>query len=126
MGCTITWMLRELPRPLIGDDSAFSILVRQAEAPDPNGLFWRDLKNSALFLGVGAALMYIFDRAAGVNYWFLLAPSIDSPFECVWRRGGPGGYLSALLLTAAAVTVLWYGLRYLLFVRGRDGRSASK
>lgn len=30
MGCTITWMLRELPRPLIGDGSSFSILVRQA------------------------------------------------------------------------------------------------
>ena len=105
-----------------------SILVRQAEAPDPNGLFWRDLKNSALFLGAGSALMYVFDRAAGVNYWFLLAPSVDSPFEGVWRRGGPGGYLSALLLTAAAVTALWYGLRYLLFVRGqerRSGRSAQ-
>ncbi len=100
-----------------------SILVRQAEAPDPNGLFWRDLKNSALFLGAGSALMYVFDRAAGVNYWFLLAPSVDSPFEGVWRRGGPGGYLSALLLTAAAVTALWYGLRYLLFVRGRERRS---
>ena len=30
MGCTITWMLTELPRPLIGDGSSFSILVRQA------------------------------------------------------------------------------------------------
>ncbi|MGI6220422.1 MAG: DHA2 family efflux MFS transporter permease subunit [Coriobacteriales bacterium] len=30
MGCTITWMLGGLPRPLVGDGSSFSILVRQA------------------------------------------------------------------------------------------------
>ena len=97
-----------------------SLLVRIAEAAEPRALFRRDLKSSALFLGVGALVMYFFDRAAGTNYWFMAGPGWDSPFLGVWARGGYGGYLLAFGLTALAVTALWYGLRYLLFVRGRE------
>ena len=105
-----------------------ALLVRQAEAADRRGLFRHDLSDSLLFLGLGAAAMALFDRATGTNYWFMAGPSADSPFLGVWESGGYGGYLTAYLLTAAAVTALWYGLRYLVFVRpaGRDGESGGR
>ena len=93
-----------------------SILVNNAEAPDPAALFRRDRKHSLLFMAVGAALMYLFDRATGANYWFMAGPSADSPFAAAFENGGLGGYYPAYLLTAVVVTALWYGLRYLLFV----------
>ena len=96
-----------------------SLLVTLAEAPDRPGLFRRDLKNSALFLGVGALAMFFFDRAIGANYWFMAGPGVDSPFSGAYERGGYGLYLLVFALTAAAVTAVWYGLRYLFFVRGR-------
>ena len=94
-----------------------SILVRIAEAPDPAGLFRRDLRDSLLFLLLGAGGMAVFDRLAGTNYWFMAGPSADSPFLGVYARGGFGAYLLAYALTVAAATALWYGLRYLLLVR---------
>ena len=96
-----------------------SILVRIAEAPDREKLFRHDLRASLLFLGLGAAVMLLFDRATGANYWFLAGPSGDSPFLGVYERGGLGGYLAVFALTALAVTSAWYGLRRILFVRGR-------
>ena len=103
-----------------------SLLVNIAEAAAPAGLFWHDLRDSALFLGVGALVMAFFDRAAGTNYWFMAGPSSGSPFTGVYERGGSGGYLFAYTLTAVAVTALWYCLRYLLFVRGRTGNRQGK
>lgn len=96
-----------------------SLLVKIAEMPDSPGLLLRDLRDSALFLTVGAALMYGFDRAAHTNYWFMTGPGSGSPFTGAYARGGFAGYLLAFALTAALVTALWYGLRYLLFARGR-------
>ncbi|MBR5343592.1 MAG: YwaF family protein [Oscillospiraceae bacterium] len=96
-----------------------SLLMHIAEAEAPRGLFLRDLRASALFMGLGALVMVFFDRATGTNYWFMAGPSADSPFLGAWVRGGYGGYLLAYALTALIVTALWYGLRYLLFVRGR-------
>lgn len=100
-----------------------SILVKDAEAPDPGGLFRHDLKCSMLFMAVGALAMFFFDRATGTNYWFMAWPSDSSPFAAAYARGGEGGYLAVYLLTALAVTALWYALRYLLLVRGRDAKT---
>ena len=100
-----------------------SVLVRIAEAADRKALFLRDLKASALFLSVGAAVMYLFDRLTGTNYWFMARPGLDSPFAGVYARGGYPGYLLAFLLTAAAVTALWYALRFVLFVRRKDRKT---
>lgn len=94
-----------------------SLLVRLAEAPEQIARFRRDLKNSSLFLLVGALVMFFFDKATGTDYWFMAAPGNDSPFLGVYERGGHGGYLLAFALTAFAVTALWYGLRYCLLVR---------
>ncbi len=103
-----------------------SILVRIAEAADPRGLFRHDLRASALFMLVGAALMYFFDTATGTNYWFMAGPSVDSPFLAAYRLGGYTGYLLAFALTAAVVTAFWYGLRYAVLVRrGIEDRSCS-
>ncbi|MCR5663371.1 MAG: YwaF family protein [Oscillospiraceae bacterium] len=96
-----------------------SILVKDAEAPEPKRLLLCDLRDSSLFLLVGAALMYRFDRAVGADYWFLAGPSVGSPFEAVFASGGYRTYLLALALSAALVTALWYALRYFLFVRKR-------
>lgn len=91
---------------------AASILVKSAEAPDPAGLLRRDLKNSLLFMGVGALVMACFDRATGTNYWFMAGPSAGSPFTAAYERGGFGAYLLAYACTAVLVTALCYGLRY--------------
>ena len=96
-----------------------SILVKLAEAPEGRGLFRRDLRDTALFLLLGAALMYLFDRATGTDYWFMTRPSYGSPFAGVYGQGGFGAYLLVYALTAALITALWYGLRYFLFVRGK-------
>ena len=98
-----------------------SLLVSIAEAPDPVGLFRRDLRNSLLFLAVGALVMFFFDRATDTNYWFMAGPSSGSPFMGIYVGRGYGGYLAAYALAALAVTALWYALRYFLFVRGRNG-----
>lgn len=96
-----------------------SLLVQLSEARDPTGLFRRNLRFSALFMGLGALVMFLFDRAAGTNYWFMSGPSGDSPFLGIYTRGGYGGYLAAFALTALAVTALWYALCYVLFIRRR-------
>lgn len=96
-----------------------SLLVKFAEAPDPRSLLRRDLKRSLLFMLVGAAVMYLFDRASGTNYWFMAGPSADSPFLGIYARSGRAGYYLAFALTATAATALWYGARFLFFVRGR-------
>ena len=96
-----------------------SVIIKAAQAPDQKKLFLRDLRDSALFMGLGAAAMALFDRAVGANYWFMAGPSEGSPFAGVYARGGYGAYLLAFGLTALAVTGLWYGLRYWIFVRGR-------
>ena len=70
-------------------------------------------------IGLGAAVMALFDRAVGANYWFMAGPSTGSPFAGIYARGGYGAYLLAFGLTALVVTVLWYGLRYRVFVRRR-------
>ena len=100
-----------------------ALLVKSAEAADRRTLFRRDLKNSLQFMSGGAAVMWLFDRAAGTNYWFMLRPSSSSPFVGVYERGGYGRYLLAYGLTAVAVTVFWYGLRALfctLFSKNRE------
>ncbi|MBR5095118.1 MAG: YwaF family protein [Oscillospiraceae bacterium] len=94
-----------------------SVLVRIGEAADRSGDLRRDLRGSLLFMAVGAALMYLFDRATGTNYWFMAGPGNGSPFAGAYARGGYGGYLLAYSLTAVVVTALWYGLRHLLVVR---------
>ncbi len=99
-----------------------SVIVNAAEAPDPGGLFRRDLRSSALFLILGGLLMGLFDRATGTNYWFVARPGEGSPFAGIYESRGAGGYLLAFALTAALCTALWYGLRYLLFVRRRRER----
>ena len=43
----------------------------------------------------------------------------NAPLLGAWEHGGYGGYLAAFALTALVVTALWYGLRHILFVRGR-------
>ena len=96
-----------------------SILVNIAEAPDTPPRLLRDLRSTALFLGLGAALMYIFDRATGTNYWFMARPGYGSPFAGVYGSGGYGAYFLAYLITVVLITALWYGLRGLLFVRRR-------
>jgi len=60
--------------------------VQLAEAWDQRALFRHDLRASALFLGLGAAVMYCFDRPTGANYWFMAGPGVDSPFLGVWAR----------------------------------------
>jgi uncharacterized membrane protein YwaF len=97
-----------------------SLLVRIAEAPEGRALLRRDLRDTALFMLLGAALMYLFDRATDTNYWFMAGPGYGSPFAGVYAQGGFGAYLLAYALTAALITALWYGLRYFLFVRGRN------
>ena len=94
-----------------------SILVKNAEAEDPRGLLRHSLRSSALFMIAGAAVMLVFDRAIGANYWFMAGPSVDSPFLAAWQRGGYAGYLLAYALTAAAATALWYGANGVLLVR---------
>lgn len=96
-----------------------SVIINGAEAADQKGLVWRDLRYSALFMLVGAAVMFFFDRAAGTNYWFMAGPSVDSPLLGAWQSGGYAGYLLAYVLTAAAVTALWYGLRLIVLVRNK-------
>ena len=102
-----------------------SLLVSLAEAPDQRRLFWRDLRASALFLALGALVMLCFDRLTGTNYWFMAGPGSGSPLSGAYARAGYGGYLAAFALAAAAVTALWYGLRYALFVRGRKEKSTD-
>ncbi len=97
-----------------------SIIVDRAEAPDGKRLFFRDLKNSALFLIIGAVLMYLFDQATGTNYWFMARPGNASPLAGAYEKGGYAGYLTAFISAGTIVTVLWYGLRYLLFVRKKS------
>ncbi len=96
-----------------------SVIVNSTEASDPAGLFRRDLRDSLLFLTVGALIMYFFDRATGTNYWFMAGPGNDSPFSGVYESGGYRGYFLAFLLTALTVTALWYALRYFFLVRRR-------
>ena len=91
-----------------------ALLITISEAWDPVKLALRDLKNSVLFLSAGAVLMYFFDRATGTDYWFMLGPSISSPFLGAYEKGGYGGYLFAFLGTVAAVTALVYGIRLIL------------
>ncbi len=98
---------------------ASSLLVRIAEAPEPAELLRHDLNASLLFLAVGAAGMFVFDRLTAANYWFMAGPSADSPFLGVYARGGRGAYFLAYALSVAAAAALWYGLRRLLFVRRR-------
>ena len=66
--------------------------------------------------------MYFFNRATGANYWFMAAPGTDSPFTGVYASSGFGGYLLAFLGVAAAISLMWYGLRYLLLVLRENGR----
>ena len=94
-----------------------SLLADLARAPEQKALLLHDLRASALFLALGALVMYVFDRASGTNYWFMAGPGNDSPFLGVYERGGPGGYYLAFALTAIAVTLIWYGLRYAVFVK---------
>lgn len=96
-----------------------SILVSISEAACPAELFRRDLNASLLFMAVGAAVMALFDRAAGTNYWFMAGPSADSPFLSVYARGGTGAYFLAYALAVAVATALWYGLRRTLCFRRR-------
>ena len=98
---------------------AASVIVRRSEAAEQKALFRRDLKSSTLFVLVGAAAMYVFDRITGANYWFMNAPSADSPLAPVYERGGFGAYLLVFLLAAAAGAALCFGLRYLFSVRGK-------
>lgn len=98
---------------------AASILVKSAEAPAPAGLLRRDLRDSVVFMAVGALLMLLFDRATGTNYWFMAGPSVGSPFSAAYEGGGYGAYLLAYACAAALVTALCYGLRF-LFLRGRE------
>jgi len=101
---------------------AASVIVRRSEAAEQKALFRRDLKCSSLFVLVGAAAMYVFDRITGANYWFMNAPSADSPLAPIYERGGFGAYLLVFLLAAAAGAALCFGLRYLFSVRGKkDG-----
>ena len=46
-------------------------------------------------------------------------PGYGSPFAGVYDKGGFAGYLLAFALTVFVITALWYGLRYVLFVRRR-------
>jgi uncharacterized membrane protein YwaF len=94
-----------------------SLLVRIAEAPDPEGVFRQDLKNSVFFMSVGALVMALFDQITRTNYWFMAGPGNDSPFAGIYARSGYGGYLIAYLLAAFLITALWFLLRYFLFVR---------
>ena len=103
-----------------------SVLVRIAGTRDPTGLFRHDLICSVLFMGLGALAMYLFDRAAGTNYWFMAGPGVDFPLFGAWERGGYGGYLAAFALTALVVTALWYALRRLLFIKSRPRTEAGK
>lgn len=96
-----------------------SVIVKNSEAQDPRGLFLQDLKNSLLFSVAGAVAMYCFDSATGTNYWFMLGPSMDSPFASVYERSGYGGYLTAFLFTVVFAAAIWYGIRYLVLVRRR-------
>ena len=105
---------------------AASVLVGIAEAADGKALLRRDLKNSLLFMGVGAAVMALFDRASGTNYWFMAGPSAGSPFSAVYAHSGYGGYLLAFSLTTLLVTALCYALRYRFLVRGGSGRRPRK
>ncbi len=98
-----------------------SILADAAEASDPAGLLLHDLRDSILFMGVGAPAMFLFDRATGTNYWFMAGPGSGSPFAAVYESGGYIGYLLAYALTVLTGTALCYGLRWILLVRGRKG-----
>ena len=65
---------------------------------------------ACLALMAGLALpVYLFDRATGMNYMFLLAPSPGSPLEWFAFLGRPG-YLLGYLPLLAAVWLVLYGL----------------
>ena len=91
-----------------------SILMRNAEAPEPKIMILRDFARSAAFLLSGMLIMYFFDRATDTNYWFMAGPGNDSPLTFAYEAGGYGGYLLTFIGVGTAVTFLWYGLRYLL------------
>ena len=97
-----------------------SVIVAGAKAPEPKKLCLRDFGRSMAFLLAGAVFMYFFDKVTETNYWFMATPGADSPFTGVYVKGGPASYLLAFLGVAAAVSVLWYGLRYLLLARRKS------
>ncbi|MBQ6292945.1 MAG: YwaF family protein [Lachnospiraceae bacterium] len=94
-----------------------SVLLRNAEAPEPKKLILRDFARSAAFLLSGILVMYFFDRATDTNYWFMAGPGNDSPLTFAYEAGGYGGYLLTFIGVGTAVTFLWYGLRYLFLLR---------
>ena len=96
------------------------IIVQKSEAQEQKKLFLLDFARSAAFLLSGMAIMYFFDQATGTNYWFMAGPGVGSPLTGPWLRGGYKGYLTAFIAAGTAVTALWYGLRWLLFVRRKS------
>ena len=93
-----------------------SVIVRGLEAPNPRGLFKRDLRDSLLFILGGAVLMYFFDKLTGTDYWFMAWPGNNSPLMDAYVNGGWSGYILAYFLAAAVVTGLWFGLRWVLVI----------
>ncbi len=70
--------------------------------PDP-----RNLPKVTLFLLVLAVPMYFFDRAAGMNFMFLLYPSAGSPLEWFAFLGNPGYLLGYIPLAAGVFAALY-------------------
>lgn len=96
-----------------------SVMVKNAEADEPVRLFRRDLRNTALFMTIGALIMYFFDKATHTNYWYMAGPGNDSPFSFAYDAGGYLGYYIAYFATVIVLTALWYLIRYIFIVRRR-------
>lgn len=94
-----------------------SVMVNDAEAPEPQKLCLLDFLRSAAFMIGGAVFMYFFDKATGTDYWFMAGPGNDSPFTGIYESSGYRGYLLAYIGTATAISLLFYGVRFLLDLR---------
>ena len=101
-----------------------SVMVNDAEAPEPQKLCLLDFLRSAAFMIGGAVFMYFFDKATGTDYWFMAGPGNDSPFTGIYESSGYRGYLLAYIGTATAISLLFYGVRFLLDLR-RSRRKAG-
>ncbi len=71
---------------------------------------FRDLWKSILILLVFSIPVYLFDRATGYNYWFLLQPVPGTPLEVLYQTFGEKGYLAALVGLAVAVICATQGV----------------
>lgn len=87
---------------------------------------FRDLWKSILMLFLFSIPVYLFDRATGYNYWFLLQPVPETPLETLYQAFGEKGYLAALAGLAAAVICATQGVISAIGFLSRAARPRQK